>query len=85
MPKSEFEKHLDKDSRCEKRPPPEDDRISDELMSELRKVNTFASARTQEEKWNILYKKLFPNDSDIPSPCKFFANPIISTGNAPCN
>jgi hypothetical protein len=36
----------------------------------LKGPSTYVGATTEEEKWRMLYKSLFPLDTDIPSPCK---------------
>ncbi|ORY14568.1 hypothetical protein BCR34DRAFT_228471 [Clohesyomyces aquaticus] len=61
--------HLQQDESCNKRPEPIDDRISLQQWRRLDfKKAPYAYARTAEEKWKILYRTLFPDDVDIPSP-----------------
>jgi len=66
-----YSKHLRQNPICEMKEEPHDDRIRQETLKQLEfKKAPYASARNMEEKWNILFRVLFPNDTKIPSPCK---------------
>lgn len=66
-----YSDHLQQDDVCEKKPQPEDDRIRPQLLKQLDfKKAPYAGARNAEEKWNLLFTVLFPNDANIPSACK---------------
>lgn len=54
---------------------PPDDRVSLSKLDKLKFTSgVFAGAKNVEEKWTLLYKKLFPKETFIPSPCKFSVN-----------
>jgi hypothetical protein len=66
-----FSEHQQQEKSCEKKAEPQDDRIRPQLLKRLDfKKAPYATARNVEEKWNILFTVLFPNDTSIPSPCK---------------
>ena len=44
----------------------------DEMAQQCR----FAGATTEEEKWVLLYKMIFPNENVIPSPCESTARAV---------
>ncbi|KAJ4356233.1 uncharacterized protein N0V89_004263 [Didymosphaeria variabile] len=74
MSEEELEDHLDRDDICARLPAPQDDRIAPQKLWRLDfKKAPFVNARSTEEKWKIMYKMLFPADSeaDVPSPCQF--------------
>ena len=54
--------------------------ISDAQVAEIRKRSV--KSRTEEEKWQDLYRILFPEDAAeaIPSPCKSSPNPHMAVG-----
>ncbi|KAF2471772.1 uncharacterized protein BDR25DRAFT_393297 [Lindgomyces ingoldianus] len=61
--------HQQADTYCNKRPEPPDDRIRPQMLNKLDfKKAPYAHAKTTEEKWKILYRLLFPNDGEVPSP-----------------
>ena len=63
--------HLQREIICKKRPEPLDDRIRPQVLKNLDfKKAPYAHAKNTEEKWKILYSVLFPNENNIPSPCK---------------
>jgi hypothetical protein len=66
-----YSDHLQQENICDRRPEPQDDRIRPQLLKRLdfKKV-PYSNARNVEEKWRILFKVLFPEDSNTPSPCK---------------
>lgn len=68
-----FSEHLQEEVSCKKNPKPQDDRlhrrfVDDELDF---KKPPYSKAKTIEEKWRLMYKLLFPDDAEIPSPCKW--------------
>jgi hypothetical protein len=66
-----YMEHLQKEIICKKRPEPLDDRIRPQMLKNLDfKKAPYAHTKNTEEKWKILYSVLFPNENDIPSPCK---------------
>jgi hypothetical protein len=63
--------HLEQED-CEKIPRLKDDRITTQLLTRLNfKKAPYSNATSVEEKWKIMFKVLFPDDRNIPSPCKF--------------
>jgi hypothetical protein len=54
---------------CTKAEEPPDGRISNITWATISGQNKFKSAKTEEEKWKLLYKTMFPNDRFVPSPC----------------
>jgi hypothetical protein len=63
--------HLEQED-CEKSPRLKDDRITTQLLTRLNfKKAPYSNATSVEEKWKIMFKALFPDDCNIPSPCKF--------------
>ncbi|KAH4596532.1 hypothetical protein HBI24_231450 [Parastagonospora nodorum] len=64
-----YSDHLQQENICDRRPEPQDDRIRPQLLKRLdfKKV-PYSNARNVEEKWSILFKVLFPEDSNTPSP-----------------
>lgn len=65
-----YSEHLQQDIACKKTIEPRDDRIRQQMLKRLDfKKTPYANARNVEEKWTMMFKVLFPNDTDIPSPC----------------
>ncbi|KAH3958647.1 hypothetical protein HBI56_208600 [Parastagonospora nodorum] len=64
-----YSDHLQQENICDRRPEPQEDRIRPQLLKRLdfKKV-PYSNARNVEEKWRILFKVLFPEDSNTPSP-----------------
>jgi hypothetical protein len=63
--------HLQQDNRCKRIPEPHDNRIHPHVLKQLNfKKAPYAYAKTAHEKWELLYKELFPGETEIPSPCK---------------
>jgi hypothetical protein len=62
--------HLNEEPVCDRRSQPFDDRISCNTWGALKDRARFAGAKTEEEKWVIGYRIMFPNDKFVPSPCK---------------
>jgi hypothetical protein len=63
--------HLQQDNRCKRIPEPHDNRIHPHVLKQLNfKKAPYAYAKTAREKWELLYKELFPGETEIPSPCK---------------
>jgi hypothetical protein len=50
--------------------PPEG--ISSETEKLLRRRKKTYPGQSEEERWRDIYRLLFPNDKDVPSPCKLF-------------
>jgi hypothetical protein len=50
--------------------PPEG--ISSETEKLLRRRKKSYAGQSEEERWKDIYRLLFPNDEDVPSPCKLF-------------
>jgi len=67
-----LEEHFQKEAICNIRPEPiGDGRISQKMLKRLDfKKAPYAHARSPTEKWEMLYKALFPNDKNVPSACK---------------
>jgi hypothetical protein len=60
--------HLRAESICRKRPEPDDDRICPRKLRDLNfNRNPFSGAESVEEKWQMLYKIIFPGDEEVPS------------------
>jgi hypothetical protein len=55
---------------CDVQEEPDDGLIRELTWEALKGSSTYVGATTEEEKWRMLYKSLFPLDTDIPSPCK---------------
>lgn len=67
-----FSEHLQQINICQIAPEPQDERIRPQLLKRLDfKKAPYSKARNVDEKWKILYTVLFPNDSNIPSPCRY--------------
>ncbi|KAF2116031.1 hypothetical protein BDV96DRAFT_40519 [Lophiotrema nucula] len=64
-----YEAHLQRPTACDVRPEPAgDNRISQKALKRLDfKKAPYAHAASVEDKWKIMYKRLFPNDRDVPS------------------
>jgi hypothetical protein len=69
--KSEFVKH--QMAGCKTAPKPADDRLDDLQWCELWESCKWDSSISEEERWKILYGKLFPGEP-VPSPCKWLLN-----------
>ncbi|KAF2655393.1 hypothetical protein K491DRAFT_630282 [Lophiostoma macrostomum CBS 122681] len=64
-----YAEHLQRDDICTKRPEIIDDRISAKLWLKLEfKKPPFSLHSSTEVKWRLMYKTLFPDDSEIPTP-----------------
>ncbi|PSN71693.1 hypothetical protein BS50DRAFT_569340 [Corynespora cassiicola Philippines] len=64
----QMSEHLQKDDICAKKPEPQDDRIRQQLLKQLDfKKAPYSKAKNVEEKWEIMFKELFPGET-IPSP-----------------
>ncbi|KAF2179538.1 hypothetical protein K469DRAFT_693919 [Zopfia rhizophila CBS 207.26] len=64
-----YDEHLRSDQRCVKAPEPQDDRISIQRLENLTLHRLpFNKAKSESEKWRILYRILFPQDADVPCP-----------------
>jgi hypothetical protein len=61
--------HLREDPACQTQPEPKDERVSVELLRQIKARRPFLKAKTLAERWEILFKMIFPNDETIPSPC----------------
>ncbi|KAF2730971.1 hypothetical protein EJ04DRAFT_22144 [Polyplosphaeria fusca] len=60
--------HLRAESICRNRPEPDDERICPRKLRDLNfNRSPFSSAETVEEKWQMLYKIIYPGDEDVPS------------------
>lgn len=57
---------------CDVLPEPHDELnlINEDVWQQLSDNRNFATAKSEEEKWTLLYRKLFPDDEIVPSPCK---------------
>lgn len=70
-----MDEHLQRNPACVTSMGPPDDRVSLSKLDKLKFTSgVFAGAKNVEEKWTLLYKKLFPKETFIPSPCKFSVN-----------
>jgi hypothetical protein len=65
-----LEAHDKLEQPCTRNPEPEDDRVTAETLRELNFSRVPYANQSVEEKWKRLYSDLFPNEEDIPSPCK---------------
>jgi hypothetical protein len=64
-----YDEHLQQG--CEMTCKPHDDRIRPHVLKQLDfKKAPYTKARNVEEKWRLLFKELFPDETEIPSPCK---------------
>jgi hypothetical protein len=67
----EYSEHLQQEEACTKKAEPQDDRIRPQVLKRLDfKKNPYMRARNVEEKWNMMFSVMFPDDTNIPSPCK---------------
>jgi hypothetical protein len=74
-----YAEHLQRENICMIDAEPQDDRIRRQLLNRLDfKKAPYANARNIEDKWNILFLVLFPNDSKIPSPCRLTLPMVMS-------
>lgn len=66
-----YSEHILQEIICKKKEKPQEDRIPLQMLKQLdfKKV-PYANARNTEEKWTMMFRVLFPNDTNIPSPCK---------------
>lgn len=61
--------HQQAEISCAKRCQPVDDRITQRTLKRLDfKKAPYAYAKDTEHKWRLMYKELFPNDQEAPSP-----------------
>ncbi|PVH95665.1 hypothetical protein DM02DRAFT_675355 [Periconia macrospinosa] len=61
--------HQQAETPCTKQPQPDDDRITQRTLKRLDfKKAPYAQAKDTEQKWRMMYKELFPNDPEAPSP-----------------
>lgn len=66
----ERDEHLRKDPTCQTQTEPKDERVGDELLRQIKPRRFFPKASSLLERWEILFKMIFPNDETIPSPCE---------------
>jgi hypothetical protein len=68
-----YSEHLQREEACTRKAEPQDDRIRPQVLKRLDfKKSPYMRARNVEEKWNMMFSALFPDDTDIPSPCKWY-------------
>ncbi|KAF2192956.1 hypothetical protein K469DRAFT_280951 [Zopfia rhizophila CBS 207.26] len=66
----ELEEHLRRNPVCEEVPEPKDGRKGFEKMRELNlRDKPLKDGKNDEEKWKLLFKDLFPEEHEVPSPC----------------
>lgn len=73
----EYNAHLRSAKPCEILPEPKDDRISLETWESIIKNSHKMQKRSPEEKWELLYRTIFPEDTIIPPPCELIT-PCLS-------
>jgi hypothetical protein len=69
MQREEVEPHLNKEQICDRKPPADTDpptALTDAQVTELKRRN---SKLNEVEQWKGIYKVIFPNEQNIPSPC----------------
>ncbi len=69
MQREEVEPHLNKEQICDRKPPADTDQptaLTDAQVTELKRRN---SKLNEVEQWKGIYKIIFPNEQNIPSPC----------------
>lgn len=67
-----FFEHLQQIDICQINPEPQEDRIRPQMLKRLDfKKAPYSKTRNVDEKWKIMYAVIFPNDSNIPSPCRY--------------
>jgi hypothetical protein len=65
-----YSEHLQQEDSCKRKAEPQEDRIRPQVLKRLNfKKAPYTNARNVEEKWNMLFLVLFPDDTSIPSPC----------------
>jgi hypothetical protein len=66
------DKHLQAEARCEYVPEPQDDQIRPEFLKERLnfKKKPYSDAQSNEEKWKLMFKAIFGEQCNIPSPCR---------------
>jgi hypothetical protein len=63
-------RHLRKAEACQIKAEPEDDRISHERWAVIEAPRSCSGRLGIEQKWQLLYAAVFPDDNEIPCPCK---------------
>ncbi|OCK79259.1 hypothetical protein K432DRAFT_394050 [Lepidopterella palustris CBS 459.81] len=64
-----YDEHLQRDPICQRKIEPQDDRVCARKLQDLNFNRTpFTQVNIVEEKWKILFRILFPQDEDVPSP-----------------
>lgn len=67
----DFEAHQRLDEPCRKRSPKHDDGINQAQHNQLKKKPSAMTAKTSREAcWEEVYRIIFPDANEIPSPCK---------------
>jgi hypothetical protein len=61
--------HLRADDRCEKRDELQEG-VTDSQEKQLRARKKTGEDRSETEKWAESYRVLFPDDVDVPNPCR---------------
>ncbi|KAH7069847.1 hypothetical protein BKA63DRAFT_569450 [Paraphoma chrysanthemicola] len=64
-----YSEHLQQEEACTKNGEPQDDRIRPQMLKRLDfKKSPYTKARNVEEKWNMMFSAIFPDDTVVPSP-----------------
>jgi hypothetical protein len=66
-------KHMRAANICEilPEPDPKDYRVSQSLLNDFHGRKLWCEAKSDKQKWEIMYRCIFPDDTVIPSPCKW--------------
>jgi zinc finger protein CreA/MIG len=64
-------RHLRKAEACQIKSKPEDDRISHEKWASIETSKSCSGRLGIEQKWQMLYAAIFPEDKEIPCPCEY--------------
>jgi len=72
LDQSSFSTHLRAEERCEKGEDQIQDGLDDNQIKRLksRKKTSGTQEMTEHDKWAVMYRIIFPDDVEIPSPCK---------------
>lgn len=64
---------------CRKKPPSGSYGINSEQERQLRSRKMYQKSLDEEEKWRAIYKIIFPDEENIPSPCRRLALPDLKS------
>jgi hypothetical protein len=65
----DFNAHMAAPDGCQPGVAP--DGVTDYQWVQIHDKHNFVSVHTEEDKWRVIYRILWPDDNDIPPPCMF--------------